>query len=299
MSCWHGIDHRAESVGNPRAISGVEWCADDGRERRFYGTLDGWFKAADARGGEVLWSFQVGSGIIGNDYVSGARWQAVRGRVLGDRWRHGAADRRRRCGDTVADVRERGDARPRSAYSQGGTLYVFALRPAPVSVAGTTAAAWIVLALGVAACGGERCRSTHGSSGIRFHDFIAHRDYVRPGLPAQRELVTLRNPLARDKQAAAAGKSLFVNYNCADCHGADGSGAMGPSLQDGRWHYGGSDGELFQSIYEGRPTGMPAWGGRISDDQIWLLVSYVQSLSAGHDATTEDFGGETQERTGH
>ena len=31
----------------------------------FYGTMDGWFKAVDARTGDVLWEFQTGSGIIG------------------------------------------------------------------------------------------------------------------------------------------------------------------------------------------------------------------------------------------
>jgi PQQ-dependent dehydrogenase (methanol/ethanol family) len=31
----------------------------------FYGTLDGWFKALDARDGHQLWSFKTGSGIIG------------------------------------------------------------------------------------------------------------------------------------------------------------------------------------------------------------------------------------------
>jgi PQQ-dependent dehydrogenase (methanol/ethanol family) len=32
----------------------------------FYGTMDGWFVAADARNGNVLWKFHCGSGIIGN-----------------------------------------------------------------------------------------------------------------------------------------------------------------------------------------------------------------------------------------
>ncbi len=32
----------------------------------FYGTMDGWFKAVDARTGEVLWKHKVGSGILGN-----------------------------------------------------------------------------------------------------------------------------------------------------------------------------------------------------------------------------------------
>ena len=129
--------------------------------------------------------------------------------------------------------------------------------------------------------------------------FVEHTPYIHPGLPAQRRAAELRNPHEGDAKAVAQGKSLFVNYNCLDCHGADGSGAMGPSLQDGRWHFGGSAGEVFESIYEGRPDGMPAWGSRISDDQIWLLVSYVRSLPVGHDVTTEDFQGKTEERTGH
>src|SRR5260370_18698345 len=32
----------------------------------FYGTLDGWFKAADAKTGRVRWRFKVGSGGVGN-----------------------------------------------------------------------------------------------------------------------------------------------------------------------------------------------------------------------------------------
>ena len=32
----------------------------------FYGTMDGWFKAVDARDGKELWQFKVGSGIVGN-----------------------------------------------------------------------------------------------------------------------------------------------------------------------------------------------------------------------------------------
>jgi lanthanide-dependent methanol dehydrogenase len=35
----------------------------------FYGTMDGWFKALDARSGELLWKFKVGSGVIGQPVV--------------------------------------------------------------------------------------------------------------------------------------------------------------------------------------------------------------------------------------
>jgi cytochrome c oxidase cbb3-type subunit 3 len=157
----------------------------------------------------------------------------------------------------------------------------------------------LALSLLAAACGksGDAARQAHSS--IDTVTFVAHEGYVAAGLPAQRAMATLRNPHDGDTRAMTQGKSLYVNYNCIDCHGADGSGAMGPSLQDGRWHFGGSAGEVFQSIYEGRPAGMPAWGGRISDDQIWLLVSYVRSLQEGHEPTTEDFRGGTEARTGH
>jgi cytochrome c oxidase cbb3-type subunit 3 len=129
--------------------------------------------------------------------------------------------------------------------------------------------------------------------------FVQHPEHVQPGLPMQRPFTTLKNPFDGDKQRITEGASLFIAYNCMDCHGADGSGAMGPSLADGRWHFGGTAGEVFQSIYEGRPEGMPAWGGRIADDQIWRLVAYVQSLGAGKDVSTENFTGRTIEKMGH
>ena len=31
----------------------------------FYGTMDGWFKAVNARSGEGVWQSKVGSGIVG------------------------------------------------------------------------------------------------------------------------------------------------------------------------------------------------------------------------------------------
>ncbi|HEX2781903.1 MAG TPA: c-type cytochrome [Gemmatimonadaceae bacterium] len=128
--------------------------------------------------------------------------------------------------------------------------------------------------------------------------FVAHVEHIRPGGTAPRG-TTLRNPYAGNAQAIATGARLFISYNCLDCHGAEGSGAMGPSLADGRWHFGGEDSEVFESIYQGRPEGMPAWGSTIAPDQIWMLVSYVKSLSAGKDVSVENFSGKTVERTGH
>ena len=128
--------------------------------------------------------------------------------------------------------------------------------------------------------------------------FIQHDDNLPAGFPSQIKPVLIRNPYEGDKNATATGAKLFIAYNCLDCHGAEGSGAMGPSFQDGRWHFGGTPGEVFESIYEGRPDGMPSWGGRITDDQIWMLTAYVRSLSS-KDLSTENFTGKTVERTGH
>lgn len=129
--------------------------------------------------------------------------------------------------------------------------------------------------------------------------FVSHPEYIQPGMVHVPTGLVLRNPYEGDAKAIATGAKLFVSYNCVDCHGADGSGAMGPSLADGRWHFGGASPEVFESIYQGRPEGMPAWGSLISPDQIWMLVSYLHSLEKGKDVTTENFSGQTVERTGH
>src|SRR5256714_4746648 len=128
--------------------------------------------------------------------------------------------------------------------------------------------------------------------------FVEHPEILPAGFPASVKPLLVRDPYEGDKKAITTGGQLFVAYNCLDCHGAEGSGAMGPSFQDGRWHFGGSPAEVFESIYQGRPDGMPAWGGRITNDQIWMLTAYVRSL-ASKDLSTENFTGKTVERTGH
>ena len=138
-----------------------------------------------------------------------------------------------------------------------------------------------------------------GRAGTQPTYFVEHPEHIQLGLPNHGRWMNLTNPFAGDQRRIDEGSKLFIAYNCLDCHGAEGAGAMGPSLQDGRWHFGGSAPQLFQSIYEGRPDGMPAWGGRISDEDIWRLVSYVQTLSKGHDVATENFTGRTVARSGH
>jgi mono/diheme cytochrome c family protein len=93
----------------------------------------------------------------------------------------------------------------------------------------------------------------------------------------------LQNPLKGDKQAADDGGKMFSAFNCDGCHGSGAVGAVGPSLADGRWRYGGNDDEIYHSIFYGRPRGMPAWGGTLPPEAIWRLVAYLKSIEPARD----------------
>lgn len=96
----------------------------------------------------------------------------------------------------------------------------------------------------------------------------------------------LENPERGDPRAARDGAKLFSAFNCDGCHALGATGAVGPSLADGRWRYGGTDGAVFQSIYYGRPRGMPAFGGILPAAAIWKLVTYLRSLEPTVDSST-------------
>jgi cytochrome c oxidase cbb3-type subunit 3 len=86
------------------------------------------------------------------------------------------------------------------------------------------------------------------------------------------------NPLANDPAAVAEGHKLFMSMNCAGCHGYDAKGGMGPNLTDTYWRYGGTPDRIYESILNGRPKGMPAWGLALPPQHIWQLVAFIQSL---------------------
>ena len=78
--------------------------------------------------------------------------------------------------------------------------------------------------------------------------------------------------------AIAQGQTLYMQMNCVGCH-FHGGGGMGPALMDDEWRYGGRIDQIASTIAEGRPNGMPAWRGKLTNDQIWQLSAYVRSLS--------------------
>lgn len=78
--------------------------------------------------------------------------------------------------------------------------------------------------------------------------------------------------------AISEGQRLYGWFNCNGCH-ANGGGAIGPPLMDAEWIYGGEPAQIYDTIVEGRPNGMPAFGRRLNGEQVWQLVAYVRSLS--------------------
>jgi cytochrome c oxidase cbb3-type subunit III len=115
-----------------------------------------------------------------------------------------------------------------------------------------------------------------------------HDDRVFAGglMPPAERVV---NSEAHNAKAAEEGATLFTSMNCDGCHGGGAVGAVGPSLTDGRWRYGGADADIFRSIAEGRPKGMPSFGGALQPAMIWRLVAYIKSLPAPKDAPTESW----------
>ncbi len=90
--------------------------------------------------------------------------------------------------------------------------------------------------------------------------------------------VSWPNPYQESAYTIAEGKRLFSWYNCVGCH-AHGGGGMGPALMDSVWIYGSDPGQIYATIVQGRPNGMPSWGSRIPEYQVWELVAYVRSLA--------------------
>lgn len=96
------------------------------------------------------------------------------------------------------------------------------------------------------------------------------------GAPPPQDMIGAR--FEGSKPAIAAGKELFDQMNCTGCH-FNGGGGMGPALMSGHWRYGGRIDQIYASIAQGRPNGMPTWQDVLQPQQIWELAAYVKSLS--------------------
>jgi cytochrome c oxidase cbb3-type subunit 3 len=106
----------------------------------------------------------------------------------------------------------------------------------------------------------------------------SNRAAVGPIPGPDKHAAQVSNPFSGNKVAMGEGRKLFTRMNCAGCHGDHAGGGMAPSLRDVDWIYGSDDAQILSTIAEGRAHGMPAWGTKMGDDQIWKLVTYIKAL---------------------
>jgi cytochrome c oxidase cbb3-type subunit 3 len=106
----------------------------------------------------------------------------------------------------------------------------------------------------------------------------ARRADARPGCAGCRHA---GHALHRGRQRLCRlpGQAAVPLVQLQRCHAPGGGGDWGPALSDDKWIYGSAPNNIFLSIVQGRPNGMPSFGGHIPEDQVWQLVAYVRSLS--------------------
>ena len=86
-----------------------------------------------------------------------------------------------------------------------------------------------------------------------------------------------------DSALAPIGAELFAE-NCAACHGENAMGDRdigAPNLADAIWLYGGDRAALSETITNARFGVMPAWGARLSEEDVRAVSAYVHGLGGG------------------
>jgi cytochrome c-L len=88
------------------------------------------------------------------------------------------------------------------------------------------------------------------------------------------------NEYRGNADAIAEGKTLYT-ANCVVCHGADGTGKMGPTLvgKDVVYPQALTDPGMFSIIYGGASGAMQSFAHRgMQQDQMLKIIAYVRSL---------------------
>ncbi len=132
----------------------------------------------------------------------------------------------------------------------------------------------IALLLSVVACEREK-RDFNPPQGSNITPLTRITD-LQPGAPSPPPMT--EGPFTGNAYALSEGKRLYSWFNCVGCH-HHGGGGIGPALMDHRWIYGSRPDQIYSTIVQGRPNGMPSYGGRLTEQQVWQLVAYVESMS--------------------
>ena len=95
-------------------------------------------------------------------------------------------------------------------------------------------------------------------------------------------LISLSTPMF--EQTLATSGALVFAENCVACHGDDAMGNRNlgaPNLADAIWLYGGDQASLTETIENARFGVMPAWGQRLSEEDVRAVSAYVHALGGG------------------
>lgn len=114
----------------------------------------------------------------------------------------------------------------------------------------------------------------------RYSQMSAYRDILEPAeIEAVADYVLSLNTTPIEGQGA----TIFAEQ-CAACHGDAGLGDHdlgAPNLADNIWLYGGERDTVIESITNARFGVMPAWGLRLSEEDVRAVSVYVHSLGGG------------------
>jgi cytochrome c oxidase cbb3-type subunit 3 len=133
---------------------------------------------------------------------------------------------------------------------------------------------FLVLMLALSSC--KREQRTFQQPPPSFKSYEVSMSDLQPG--SAQPASTIPNESEAKAYDVSEGKRLFTQYNCAGCH-FNGGGGIGPALMDAQWVYGDQPTNIYATILEGRPNGMPSFRHKIPDEQVWQIVAYVRSMS--------------------
>ena len=108
--------------------------------------------------------------------------------------------------------------------------------------------------------------------------------------PAAKEFITTgKNSYVGNADAVAKGKKVYQLYSCAQCHGPDGGGQVGPSLHgpDFRYPKDATNKGMFETVWHGTNGGMGAKGKGLMDptdpangitpDELLQVIAWIRS----------------------
>jgi len=101
--------------------------------------------------------------------------------------------------------------------------------------------------------------------------------------PMHTEIAARALPELQQDDLAMRSASHLFNNHCSACHGPDarGQASLFPDLRDESWQWGSDEGQLTQTITQGRQAVMPPWQAVLDDDGVTKMTEYVMTLGSG------------------